>query len=259
MRAIGNDLARQQHRAFWPIRLSGLSDDARHGYNARKRRGLPALEGHIMDTESTSANRRPLKTRGQAWVKALTARLLRTGITPDQISVIGIGCAAMGSLAVLGAPSYPWLYALAALGIQLRLLCNMLDGLVAVEGGRRSALGALYNEIPDRLEDSLLLTAFGAAAGLLWLGLLVSLLAAVTAYIRVLGGTLGLAQDFCGPMAKPHRMAALTLLALIAGVEAQALGSALALPIGMTLITLGTAWTIVRRTQRIARQLAGAA
>jgi|LNFM01.1.fsa_nt_gb phosphatidylglycerophosphate synthase len=208
-----------------------------------------------METESTATNRRPLDTRGRAWVKALTARLLRTRITPDQISIIGIGCAALGSLAVLAAPTYPLLYGLAAVGIQLRLLCNMLDGLVAVEGGRKSALGALYNEMPDRLEDSLLLTAFGAAAGLLWLGLLASLLAAVTAYVRALGGTLGFTQDFSGPMAKPHRMAALTLTALLAGLEAHYLGSALALPCGMTLIALGTAWTIVRRTQHLARQL----
>lgn len=212
-----------------------------------------------MDNESTSANRRPLKTRGQAWVKALTALVLRTGITPDQISLIGVGWAVVGSVAVLAAPGLPALYGLAALGIQLRLLCNMLDGLVAVEGGRKSALGALYNEVPDRLEDSLLLTAFGAAAGLLWLGLLLSLLAAVTAYIRVLGGTLGCAQDFSGPMAKPHRMAALTLVALLAWLEAHMLGSAFALTVGLTLIALGTGWTIVRRTLRLARQLESAA
>jgi phosphatidylglycerophosphate synthase len=212
-----------------------------------------------MDNESTSANRRPLNTRGQAWVTALTALVLRTGITPDQISLIGVGWAVVGSVAVLAAPGLPALYGLAALGIQLRLLCNMLDGLVAVEGGRKSALGALYNEIPDRLEDSLLLTAFGAAAGLLWLGLLLSLLAAVTAYIRVLGGTLGCAQDFSGPMAKPHRMAALTLVALLAWLEAHMLGSAFALPVGLTLIALGTGWTIVRRTLRLARQLEAAA
>lgn len=204
-------------------------------------------------------SRRPLKSRGTVWARALTARLLRTGVTPDQISVIGIGCAALGSLAVLAAPGHPWLYLLAALGIQLRLLCNMLDGLVAVEGGRKSPLGPLYNELPDRLEDSLLLIAFGCAAGLLWLGLLIALLAAVTAYVRVLGGTLGFAQDFSGPMAKPHRMAALTVTAIAALLEAHYLGSAHALVAGLVLIALGTAWTIVRRTRHLAQQLAAAA
>lgn len=210
------------------------------------------LESGNMDTNTATANRRPLRTRGQRWVQRLTALLLRTRLTPDQISLIGIGCALLGSAAVLAAPTQAWLYLLAALGIQLRLLCNMLDGLVAVEGGRKSALGPLFNELPDRLEDSLLLTAFGHAAGLLWLGLLASLLAALTAYVRVLGGTLGFAQDFSGPMAKPHRMAALTLICLLAGLEAHYLQGNLVLPLGVALVTLGTAWTIVRRTRRLA-------
>jgi phosphatidylglycerophosphate synthase len=204
-------------------------------------------------------SRRPLKSRGTAWARVLVSLLLRTGVTADQISLLGIGCAVLGSLAVLVAPSAPWWYAVAALGIQLRLLCNMLDGLVAVEGGRKSALGALYNEMPDRLEDSLLLAAFGHAAGFLWLGLLASLLAAVTAYVRLLGGTLGHAQDFSGPMAKPHRMAALTLTALLAGLEAAFAGSAYVLPLGMAVITLGTGWTIVRRTRTLAGRLREAA
>ena len=43
-----------------------------------------------------------------------------------------------------------------------------------------------------------------------WLGWLGALAAAVTAYIRVLGGSLGLPQDFRGPLAKPHRMVVMT-------------------------------------------------
>ena len=213
--------------------------------------------GNDMDTPETQGSRRPLKSRGTAWARALTRLVLRTGVSPDQISLIGIGCAALGSLALIAAPTAAWCYVLAALGIQLRLLCNMLDGLVAVEGGRKSPLGALYNEMPDRLEDSLLLIACGQAAGLLWLGLLAALLAAVTAYVRLLGGTLGLAQDFSGPMAKPHRMAALTVTVLLAGLEAHYAGSAHALRVGLGVIALGTAWTLVRRTRRLARQLEG--
>lgn len=200
-------------------------------------------------------SRRPLKSRGTAWARALTSLLLKTRITPDQISVAGIVFAILGSLAVLAAPAHPWLFVAAALGVQLRLLCNLLDGLVAVEGGRKSAHGALYNEIPDRLEDSVLLVAFGQAADLLWLGLLAALLAALTAYLRVLGGTLGFAQDFGGPMAKPHRMAALTVTALVACAEAQHLGSTHALAVGLVVIALGTAWTLVERTRRLARRL----
>ena len=95
--------------------------------------------------------------------------------------------------------------------------------MVAVEGGKSSPVGALYNELPDRLSDSLLLVPIGYAAGVAWLGWAAALLAALTAYIRAVGGSLGLPQDFSGIMAKPQRMALLTF-----GLAAQAVEGPLA-------------------------------
>jgi phosphatidylglycerophosphate synthase len=205
-----------------------------------------------------SANRRPLKSRQTGWAKLAASLLLRTGISADQVSILGILLALLGSWAAVEAPGEPWFYLAAALGIQLRLLCNMLDGLVAVEGGRKSAYGPLFNEIPDRIEDSVLLIAFGQAAGQLWLGLLAALLAAVTAYIRALGGSLGLGQDFRGPMAKPHRMAALTLAAIAALVEALMMETRHAVAIALWIIVAGAALTAIRRTLGLAARLRAA-
>src|SRR3546814_9995594 len=83
---------------------------------------------------------------------------------------------------------------------------DLFDGLVAVEHARKTPTGVLYNEVPDRVADSLFLVALGYAAGMPWCGWLAALLAALTAYIRTLGGTVLGSQDFRGPMAKPHRM-----------------------------------------------------
>ena len=152
--------------------------------------------------------RGPIDARGATFARRLAGWLLSTPITPNQISLASIGFAALGAAALLAGPAWLWL---AVLGVQLRLLCNLLDGMVAVEGGRSSPVGALYNEVPDRVADSLLLVALGYAVGIPWLGWAGALAAAMTAYIRTLGGALGLAQDFRGPMAKQHRMAVLTL------------------------------------------------
>jgi len=70
--------------------------------------------------------------------------------------------------------------------------------MVAIEGGKSTATGALFNEIPDRIADPLLLVPLGYAAGYPWLGWLMALLAVLTAYVRVLGGGLGQPQDFGG-------------------------------------------------------------
>jgi phosphatidylglycerophosphate synthase len=212
-----------------------------------------------MGTGPDLANRRPLKSRTTGWAKAATALLLKTGVSADQVSIIGILISALGAWALVEAPGRPLLFLAGALAIQLRLLCNMLDGLVAVEGGRKSVYGPLFNEVPDRIEDSLFLIAFGWAAGMLWLGFLCALLAAITAYVRALGGTFGFAQDFGGPMAKPHRMAALTLGAIAACVEMLANGTSHALAVTLGIVAAATAATIVRRVLCIARQLRGAA
>ena len=131
----------------------------------------------------------------------------------------------------------------------------MLDGMVAVEGGKKSPVGSLYNEIPDRLADSIFIVAIGYSVQLAWLGWCGALLAAFTAYIRVLGGSLGFAQDFRGPMAKPHRMAALTAGCLLGAAEDALWGSQYALTLALSLIAAGSAVTCAARTRAIAQAL----
>ncbi|GAA0267647.1 CDP-alcohol phosphatidyltransferase family protein [Alteraurantiacibacter aestuarii] len=196
-------------------------------------------------------NRRPLKTRQAGWAQALARALGSAGLSPNAISTIGIIFAAAGAWAFLQAGESRWLWLGGALGIQLRLLANMLDGLVAVEGGRKSATGPLFNELPDRVEDALLLIGAGYASGVAELGYGATILAFGTAYIRASGGALGLAQDFVGPMAKQHRMFVLTLGALIAC----ALDDGVVMQLTLWLIIAGSAVTCVIRTQRIAHLL----
>jgi phosphatidylglycerophosphate synthase len=96
-----------------------------------------------MPEDAALQARRPLKSRQKRWAQALAVRLARTGITPNQISVASFVAAPRAG---------------AAVGIQLRLLCNLLDGLVAVEGGKKTPAGELYNnDVPDRAADVALL------------------------------------------------------------------------------------------------------
>jgi phosphatidylglycerophosphate synthase len=195
------------------------------------------------------ANRRPLKSRATRWAAMASRAALATGLSANQISFLGILIAALGAWTMVEATTRPLLFLAAAACIQLRLLANMLDGLVAVEGGRGGPTGAIWNEFPDRIEDSLFLVAAGYAAELAWLGWLCALLAAICAYVRLLGGTLGQPQDFSGPMAKPHRMATLTIGCLIATIWFGGIQVALGA------IAAGTAITIARRLFRLSKAL----
>ena len=211
--------------------------------------------GGYMETRKPSANRRPLKSRGTRWASAATRLAIASGISANGISLLGVVIAVVGAAAMLVAPGQPLLFLAAAICIQLRLLANLLDGLVAVEGRRASPTGAVFNEFPDRIEDSLFLVAAGYAADIAWLGWLAALLAAICAYVRLLGGTLGQPQDFRGPMAKPHRMAALTLGCMTAMAELWLRGSLLSLQTALAVIAAGTVLTIAMRLGRLARQL----
>lgn len=196
-------------------------------------------------------NRRPLKTRQAGWAQASARALGNVGLSPNAISSIGVLLAAAGAACFILTPESRWFWLGGALSIQLRLLANMLDGMVAVEGGKKSASGPLFNEFPDRIEDALLLIAAGYAAGMPELGYGATILAFAAAYIRASGGALGFAQDFIGPMAKQHRMFTLSLGALVS----LALGDGWWMMIALWVITLGTALTCVIRTLRIARLL----
>ncbi|TWT17735.1 CDP-alcohol phosphatidyltransferase family protein [Luteimonas wenzhouensis] len=199
------------------------------------------------------ASRRPIKARGNAVIQRIAAALARTPLTPNAISVLSIVFAAAGAAALWWIP--PWGAWLCALGIQLRLLCNLFDGMVAVEGGKSTPAGALYNEVPDRVADSVLLVALGHAAGLPWAGWLAALFAAATAYVRTLGGALGQAQDFRGPMAKQHRMAVMTAACVLAPAEALATGTGYALPVAVLAIAAGALLTCYTRLRAIAARL----
>jgi phosphatidylglycerophosphate synthase len=155
----------------------------------------PPAPAAIVGNMDAAPDRRPLKTRSAAWAQRLAAALAAGRISPNSISVAGIGFACAGAAGILAA-GQGWLfpalgYGLGAAGIQLRLLCNMLDGLVAVEGGKKSPGGDLFNELPDRVEDGVLLVAAGYASGEPWIGWLCAVLAVLTAYIRAFGASLG--------------------------------------------------------------------
>lgn len=163
--------------------------------------------------------RRPLAVRDTRWARAVAAWLAARRVGPNAISAASVVFAALaGAALACWSRCDGWAAALLALagaaGIQLRLLCNLFDGMVAVEGGMRSPTGDLWNEVPDRAADTLIIVGAGYGAAGMWhgieLGWAAALLAALTAYIRVLGASLGVPGLFLGPMAKQHRMALLT-------------------------------------------------
>jgi phosphatidylglycerophosphate synthase len=210
--------------------------------------------------ERSAMARRELATRKTAWARALARWLARAYVRPNSVSLASVafaaaGCAAFAVVPVMNGTSRAVALVLAAVGIQLRLLCNLLDGMIAVEEGFKTRTGEIYNDAPDRVADVLLLVGAGYALGDLpggpTSGWLAAVLALFTAYLRMLGMTVGTTPSFIGPMAKQHRMFTLTVTSLCAAAESLWTGSRWAMWIGLWVIVAGSIATAARRLRRI--------
>jgi phosphatidylglycerophosphate synthase len=209
-------------------------------------------------------DRRPLASRQQPFWQKTAAMLASAGASPNKISVAGLFCGlAAGACLVFTAHVDRWqrvFWLAAAAGTQLRLAANLLDGMVAVASGRASAVGELYNEIPDRISDAAILIGAGyAAGGNPVAGYVAASLAIMTAYIRAVGKAAGVSNLFLGPMAKPHRMFVITVACLYMAVSPHSWIFSLkgqgVVAVALWIICLGAVITCLRRLGRIARHL----
>lgn len=203
----------------------------------------------------TDQNRRPLTSRNSAWAARLATWAVAKGITSNQISQASMGFAVLGFLlywlSTTGGLLQFLCLLLGAATLQARLVCNLIDGMVAIEGGKGAKDGPFWNEAPDRVSDLLFFAGAGIAAGNPALGLLAAALAIATAYIRELGRAEGFPPDFSGPLAKPQRMAVLTAGTVLAALYT----THWTLTVTLWIIALGTAATVLRRSWTLIEKL----
>lgn len=202
-------------------------------------------------------DRRPIRSRNTRWARATTQFLVRVGVSPNAISLLGM-LAALTAGIVFFATNHTagvaqrCLWLCGAAMCQVRLLCNLFDGMVAVARKSASRTGELYNEVPDRVSDAAVFIGLGyAAGGQPALGYLAALMSVFVAYVRAMASSIGAPNDFCGPIAKPQRMA----LATILGVYLSLAPEAWRLPWSevRSVLIVVIAGGIVTATRRLAR------
>lgn len=173
--------------------------------------------------ETDVKNRRPIPARNSKYSVAFAQWLASRGVFPNQISLFGLAAGVGSGLALLLTPLLTewnrFLFVVCAVLVLLRGLSNMFDGMVAVEHGRASPTGLLYNEVPDRISDIALMVGAGyAIGGQPAAGWAAACIALLVTYIRAAGTIAGAPTDFSGPMAKQQRMFSIAAVALFLGV-----------------------------------------
>ena len=112
-------------------------------YESAMREATPLSGGDDPDGVSPGgANRRPIRLRDARWAQVTASFLARLGVRPNQISLASMLASAAGAVSLYFFPQ-PWKALICVCGVQLRLLCNLLDGMVAVEHLQQTPLGVL--------------------------------------------------------------------------------------------------------------------
>jgi phosphatidylglycerophosphate synthase len=207
---------------------------------------------------SQQQNRRPLKVRDANVAGRFAKWLSQKSVTPNQISMASVVFAIIAAACLIMMPRVTgpvsWCLPIAAAAmIQCRLLCNLFDGMVAVEGGKGTPAGELFNDIPDRIADPIILVAAGYAATVAtWVpavGWAAGLGAVMTAYVRTLSASIGAPVDFRGPMAKQHRMALMTAACVLTALEPLLWQPGWILAVTLVIIVAGCTITAWRRAR----------
>src|SRR5256885_13067855 len=106
-------------------------------------------------------DRRPIAARSHRWSQAAAGWLAARGASPNAISVGGMVCGIVAGFSLAAtrwnppaSPRERLLWLAGAVLVQLRLLANMFDGMVAVATGKASRVGGLDNQAADRVFDA---------------------------------------------------------------------------------------------------------
>jgi phosphatidylglycerophosphate synthase len=162
------------------------------------------------------ASRRPIANLFRRSAHAAVGVAVRAGIHPDVFSYASIVAAAISGVLFWKSATHPRYLAIAVVFALLRLWLNMFDGMVALAAGKASKKGEIVNDLPDRVSDVLIFVGVAHSG---WcnpfLAYWVAIAALIVAYVGLFGQAVGVQREFSGVMAKPWRIVALSIGALV--------------------------------------------
>lgn len=159
-----------------------------------------------------------LKPRFQALLRPSVARLARSGVTANQVTVLAATLSLLTGTLLALQPVARWPMLVVPAVLFLRMALNAIDGMLAREHGMKTPLGGILNELGDVFSDIFLYLpfAFVGSAGGFWIFAFV-LLAVIGEMTGVLGVAVGASRRYDGPLGKSDRAFAVGLLALLLG------------------------------------------
>ena len=193
------------------------------------------------------------KSAFQNLLRPLVVQLATWQISPNQVTGAAICLSGVTGLALVQStqlansflPTTQQVLCSLPITLLVRMGLNAIDGMLAREHDRKSALGCILNEMGDVISDVFLYLPFALIAGIV-------ILAIASEMVGVLGYEIDHKRHYEGPMGKSDRAFVFGLIGLI-------LGLGIAPSQWLTLLLLGVIvlqiWTIINRTQGMLQEV----
>jgi CDP-diacylglycerol--glycerol-3-phosphate 3-phosphatidyltransferase len=184
-----------------------------------------------------------LKPGFQNLLRPLARRLAAVGIGADAVTVAAAALSVLIGLALVATRS-SWLLLTYPLVLLVRMAGNAVDGMLAREFARPTALGGLLNELGDLVSDAALYLPLALVLPAPpWLVVTIVVTAMVGECAGITASTVGANRRYDGPFGKPDRAVAFSVLAVGTALEvlepARWLPFALAAMLALAVLTVG--------------------
>ncbi|MFF4602406.1 phosphatidylinositol phosphate synthase [Streptomyces sp. NPDC001339] len=190
------------------------------------------------------------------------ALLIRLGVSPDAVTLVGTGGVVAGALAFYPRGEFFW----GTVVITLFVFSDLVDGNMARQLGRSSRWGAFLDSTLDRVADSaifggLALWYAGGGENLVLCAIAIFCLASgqVVSYTKARGEAIGLPVDVNGLVERAERLVITLVACGFSGLSAFGVpGIDVLLPIALWIVAIGSAVTLGQRVVTVRRESAEA-
>ncbi|MFC7217799.1 phosphatidylinositol phosphate synthase [Streptomyces polyrhachis] len=190
------------------------------------------------------------------------AFLLRRGVSPDAVTLIGTAGVMAGALAFYPRGEFFW----GTVVITLFVFSDLVDGNMARQAGTSSRWGAFLDSTLDRVADAAVFGGFalwyaGGGDSLTLCAVAIFCLASgqVVSYTKARGESIGLPVDVNGLIERAERLVISLVLAGLAGLHSFGVPHIeVLLPIGLWIVAVGSLVTLGQRVVTVRRECAEA-
>ncbi|GAA4665547.1 CDP-alcohol phosphatidyltransferase family protein [Streptomyces chumphonensis] len=190
------------------------------------------------------------------------ALLLRWGVSPDTVTLVGTGGVVAGALVFFPLGEFFW----GVVTITLFVFSDLVDGNMARQLGRSSRWGAFLDSTLDRVADAavfggLALWFAGRGDSVLLCALAIFCLASgqVVSYTKARGESIGLPVNVNGLVERAERLVITLVLTGLAGLSGFGVPHIdVLLPAALWIVAVGSLVTLVQRVVTVRREAAEA-